>query len=364
MGKSVLSQIMETGTLKEDGDAPYSANGDLFWKNILRSRTTAPEKLIIKFFMACGIKGRTVKDVYVTLATNIKAAGQEVRRSGLKTKLISELTFLLDGSSDVTTEDVQDFENLSGNRTKQALSTVLISLGMPSSLFGSFDLFDTAIKGAAKKLDASKDGSDKILKLAKLLSTTNESQEDNMKITIKDKTGKVLHTFEKEGATVKMAVEDACEKGINLGGADLSDADLMDAFLADADLSGADLSDADLTDAIFDGANLKGTNFTDAYFKGATFANVITDSKTKGLPQKYCTYGSPGDLQESLFKGPDEFTTSILDLCTALGMPEDIISSKLPIIIRSIRTAKSGMKQKSTIQQKIDALLAMIEQSK
>ena len=85
-------------------------------------------------------------------------------------------------------------------------------------------------------------------------------------IQIKNRfTGAVI--FEGEFALVKLAVEFAVGKkidlhGANLRGADLRGANLGGAYLRDADLGGADLGGADLRGAYLGGANLRGERLT------------------------------------------------------------------------------------------------------
>src|SRR5690606_41676710 len=76
-------------------------------------------------------------------------------------------------------------------------------------------------------------------------------------------TGAVLHTG--EYGTLREAVLDAVEGGVNLNGAclirlDLSGADLREADLSGAALSGANLGGADLRGADVRGGELSGAN--------------------------------------------------------------------------------------------------------
>ena len=98
-------------------------------------------------------------------------------------------------------------------------------------------------------------------------------------IQIKNVSGEVLYTYEKENAIIKEAVEEAVKAGISLRGADLEDAylhranlkgaDLREAYLANAILTKADLGNALLRNANVCYANLKG-----ASLKGASLINA------------------------------------------------------------------------------------------
>ena len=75
--------------------------------------------------------------------------------------------------------------------------------------------------------------------------------------------------FECEATSMKVAVELAVSKGINLYEANLSGANLSGADLSRANLSGADLSGADLSSANLFGANLSDADLSDADLSGA-----------------------------------------------------------------------------------------------
>ena len=78
-------------------------------------------------------------------------------------------------------------------------------------------------------------------------------REDYMNIPIKNKTGDILFEYDCENNTLKVTVEIAIKKMINLRDADLGYANLRDADLRYADLSYADLKvkEPPLTDRTF-----------------------------------------------------------------------------------------------------------------
>ena len=88
-------------------------------------------------------------------------------------------------------------------------------------------------------------------------------------IEIKDINGVVLFSHTIENNSIKITVEEAVKKNVNLFGADLNRVNFKG-----ADLEGANLEGADLTGSIFEGANLegaylKGTDLYCANFEGA-----------------------------------------------------------------------------------------------
>ena len=122
-------------------------------------------------------------------------------------------------------------------------------------------------------------------------------------IEIKNINGVVLFSHTAENNSIKLTVEEAVKKNVNLAladlkfaflkGADLEGADLEGANLRNtslkkadlawadlegADLIGADLEDADLSWADLNGANLKDANLKDANLKGA----ILISADLKG----------------------------------------------------------------------------------
>ena len=88
-------------------------------------------------------------------------------------------------------------------------------------------------------------------------------------IEIKNIYGDVIFKHEAENNTVKLTVEEAVKKNVNLALADLGDAELAWADLAGANLEGANLESANLSWADLADANLKDANLKDANLKGA-----------------------------------------------------------------------------------------------
>jgi hypothetical protein len=82
---------------------------------------------------------------------------------------------------------------------------------------------------------------------------------------------------------MRLAVELAVSKGVNLKGAYLTDANLKGAYLTGANLTGANLTDANLKGANLTGANLTGANLTGANLKGANLTGAnLTGAYLKG----------------------------------------------------------------------------------
>ena len=128
-------------------------------------------------------------------------------------------------------------------------------------------------------------------------------------IEIKNIYGVVIFKHTAENNTIKITVEEAVKKNVNLALADLGYADLdganlrganlananlrganlLGADLIGADLEGANLEDADISWADLTGANLKDANLKDANLKGA----ILTGANLKGANIEraniYCT---------------------------------------------------------------------------
>ncbi len=97
-----------------------------------------------------------------------------------------------------------------------------------------------------------------------------------MKFEIKHRfTGSIL--FECEALNLRLAVEAAVEKKVDLRDAYLGGANLRGANLRDANLGGAYLGDANLRGANLRDANLRGANLRDANLRGANLGDADLD---------------------------------------------------------------------------------------
>ena len=100
-----------------------------------------------------------------------------------------------------------------------------------------------------------------------------------MKIDIKHRyTGEVLFSHEQENNSIKVTVELAFEKNINLRYADLRSADLSSAGLSSANLSYADLSSANLSYADLSSANLSSADLSSADLRSADLRSANLSS--------------------------------------------------------------------------------------
>ena len=116
-------------------------------------------------------------------------------------------------------------------------------------------------------------------------------------IEIKNIYGDVIFKHTAENNSIKITVEEAVKKNVNLFGADLNRVNFKG-----ANLEGANLEGADLTGSIFEGANLegaylKGTDLYCANFEGANlkYAN-LEGANLEG------TYFFDADLKNAKFK--------------------------------------------------------------
>ena len=107
-------------------------------------------------------------------------------------------------------------------------------------------------------------------------------------IEIKDVIGVVLFSHEAENNSIKITIEEAVKKNVNLALADLGYADLDGANLRGANLANANLRGANLLGADLEGANLEGANLEDADLSWADLigANLedanLKDANLKG----------------------------------------------------------------------------------
>ena len=96
-------------------------------------------------------------------------------------------------------------------------------------------------------------------------------------IEIKNINGVVLFSHTAENNSIKLTVEEAVKKNVNLALADLADADLDGADLDGANLRGANLRGADLKGAELTGANLSDADLREANFSMANLYRTNLD---------------------------------------------------------------------------------------
>ena len=97
--------------------------------------------------------------------------------------------------------------------------------------------------------------------------TPNSTRRGEVKMKIKNTEDDVI--YESEKTTMKEAVEEAVDMGINLWKADLRGADLWGANLREADLREANLREANLWEADLRGANLREADLREADLREA-----------------------------------------------------------------------------------------------
>jgi len=111
--------------------------------------------------------------------------------------------------------------------------------------------------------------------------------------------------FETEAETLKDALEEAVELGVNLFCADLRNADLGGAYLADANLSNADFSGANLFNAVLWQSSLIGARFCNV---GLRYADVRYAKLKKAVLRSSdltCAQFLQSDLTKADFRDSD-----------------------------------------------------------
>ena len=117
-------------------------------------------------------------------------------------------------------------------------------------------------------------------------------------IEIKDVNGVVLFVHTVKYNSIKITVEEAVKKNVNLFEANLTNAKLKGVNFEGANLEGADLEGADLTGANFEGAYLKGADLNCVNFEGANLEGAnLEGANLDG------TYFFDADLKNANFKG-------------------------------------------------------------
>ena len=94
-------------------------------------------------------------------------------------------------------------------------------------------------------------------------------------IEIKNIDGVVIFKHEAENNSIKITVEEAVKKNVNLALADLGDAELAGANLRGANLRGANLRDTNLEKADLIEANLEGADLNGAYLDTASLLGAF-----------------------------------------------------------------------------------------
>ena len=129
-------------------------------------------------------------------------------------------------------------------------------------------------------------------------------------IQIKNIDGVVLFSHTAENNSVKLTVEEAVKKNVNLNRANLEGADLNGADLKGAFLEGADLNEADLAEASLHYAYLKRATLIGANLKGACLDRATLLRANFGMADL-----SGADLSEADLSGADLEDTGLAGAC-------------------------------------------------
>jgi len=112
----------------------------------------------------------------------------------------------------------------------------------------------------------------KIEELKKYINDLDKTKTETVGITIMSRFGGVQYQSTK--STIREAVIEAREWGVDLSGADLHESDLSRTNLSGTNLSDADLSNADLSRADLSYANLRGTNLIGTNLREANLSRA------------------------------------------------------------------------------------------
>ena len=131
------------------------------------------------------------------------------------------------------------------------------------------------------------------------------------KIEIKKRfNDKVIHSYEYDGNTVGITLENAILEGADLGGADLGGANLGGADLDGADLRGADLRGANLEGADLGEANLREANLRGADLEGADLREAnLGGADLEGANLRGANLGG-ADLEGANLRGANLYQVS------------------------------------------------------
>ena len=160
---------------------------------------------------------------------------------------------------------------------------------------------------------------------------SNDEIKKEIKLEIKYCDGKIC--FSSTKTTIKEAVIEAIERGVNLSDANLSGANLSDANLRYANLRGANLSDANLRyanlryailiDSTLSGANLRYANLSDANLSGANLRDAILIDSTLSDADLYSADLRGAEMENVKFYGQGGTNvlkkSQITDFLKALG---------------------------------------------
>ena len=129
---------------------------------------------------------------------------------------------------------------------------------------------------------------------------------NSIKITVEEAVKKNVNLFEANLTNAKL-------KGVNFKGANLEGADLEGANLEGADLEGAYLKGADLNCVNFEGANLEGANLEGADLTGANFEGANLEGAYLKGANLNCVNFEGANLEDANLEGANLESTYFFD---------------------------------------------------
>ena len=289
--------------VSEAKDAQDEVNLDAPWRGI-SSRLKRPyEKKIVQLFSLLGVPGRYVQNSD-GLLESIRASADVIRRPGRKQTAFNAFFDAVKASGNVA-------EAKKGGRLQKVLETVMVVLGFPEDLVSTEGAgpLSSVLTRVASKIESSSTAEAALILLAKAFGLTSKQFNEAKTIKVKEPGWYVVDHMDKavdgpftEGGAKREAEELNDEHAKKNGKGDITPFDVL--YFSDYDIK---------------------------------------------------------RLKEEVDVGQDEFAQSVMQLVTALGIPEQILAPRRAAITKALREKKMSLTNRTMIEQRMMALVALIQ---
>lgn len=385
IGTKFLQRISEAEA------TPDEVKLDAPWRGI-SSRLKRPyEKKIVQLFSLLGVPGRYVQNSD-GLLESIRASADVIRRPGRKQTAFNAFFDAVKASGNVA-------EAKRGGRLQKVLETVMVVLGFPEDLVSTEGAgpLSSVLTRAASKIESSSAAEAALILLAKTFGLTSKQFNEDVSYErasqgrldakddwkqgwtefdlSKDPEGKKLRSHLKSMIGGTDAYLDAyVAKTIELARAQFNEAKAFKA--RDPGWYVVDWMDKPVAGPFSETGAREEAKELNAEFKKKNAAQSGRSAAEAGLGQR-ASDANRGDikaydvlefdetdikrLKEEVDVGQDDFAQSVMQLVTALGIPEQILAPRRAAIIKALREKKMSLTNRTMVEQRMVALVALIQ---
>jgi len=368
----LAESVLEADTSAED------VKLDAAWRGISSQLKRPYEKKIVQLFALLGVPGRYVQNVEGVVDA-IRAGGDVVRRPGRKQTAFNAFFDSLKGGSAVSEAKKK------GGRLQKVLETVMVALGFPEALVtteGGSALGST-LPRAANKIEANSNAEAALMALAKAFGITSKQvNEDTAEIKIKVKKpidANILSSFralrctkpDADGVSILKGPSEDIKKAKTVLGHRFVIVNEAKAFkVREPGWYVVDHMDKPVDGPYSEGnAKREAEEMSDEYaakhgkgdisaFDVAYFSDydIKRMNETTSVGSKFMDRV----MAEDVDVGQDDFAQAVMQLVTALGIPEGILAPRRAAINKALREKKMSLTNRTMVEQRMEALVALI----